>query len=158
MSYSSQWHLSIILLVFGRIYWSSQEVSFGYFNPQEYGLHTVSYFNKINISAQDVIGYLNPTSRRFIPHPIFAKGKKSTFFIKALEKQHRRSNLIKGAIAAPFLVIILFALSNGSSAPAPNTYTLQMQPEGECWMALYMFAIWQWSGGYLRSRFERLNN
>ncbi len=108
MSYSSEWYLTIIMLVFGRIYWRSQQLAFGYFKPKEYGKHAMIYFKERNLSAEDIIGYLNPTSRHFIPHIPFIRGKNSTEFIKILEKQHKKSNLIKGAIAAPFVIFILY--------------------------------------------------
>lgn len=114
MSYSSQWYLTIIMAVFGRIYWRSQQLAFGYFKPKEYGRHAMTYFDERNLSAQDIIGYLNPTSRHFIPHAPFLKGKNTTEYIKLLDKEHKKSNLKKGAIAAPFVAVAIYFGITGS--------------------------------------------
>jgi len=107
MSYSSAWWLTIIMAVFGWFYWSSEELAFGYFKPGEYGRHAVSYFNDKRIQVEDIIGYLTPASRHFVPHRPSVKGRASTPFIQLLEKRHRRSNVIKGGIAAAVLIPVL---------------------------------------------------
>ncbi|MDD5152944.1 MAG: hypothetical protein PHS95_03060 [Candidatus Pacebacteria bacterium] len=109
MSYSSKWYLTIILLIFGVFYRSSQELAFGYFKPKEYGQHAMAYLNDRHILAQDVVGYLNPTSRSFIQQASYTKGKNSTEFIKILEKKHLKSNIIKWAIVTPFIIFILYS-------------------------------------------------
>jgi hypothetical protein len=114
MTYSSQWYLTIIMAFFGRIYWRSQQLAFGYFKPKEYGYHAMAYFNEHNLSAQHIIGYLNPTSRHFIPHAPFLKGKNTTEYIKLLDKEHKKSNLKKWAIVAPFVIIIGYFWISGS--------------------------------------------
>ncbi len=107
MSYSSAWWLTIIMAVFGWVYISSEELAFGYFKPGEYGSHAVSYLNEKHIKVEDIIGYLTPSSRHFVPHRPSIKGRASTSIIQLLEKRHRRSNIIKGAIVAAVLVPVL---------------------------------------------------
>lgn len=126
MHYSSKWWLTIILIFVGIRYWSSQQLSFGYFKPKEYGKHSLSYFKEHNLYLGDIIGYINPTSRHFVANIIlrlFTKQKKeSTEFIKILEKQHLKSNIIKGIIPAS---IIAFYLITGLSDN--NQQNLQSQ-------------------------------
>lgn len=124
MSYSSQWYLTIIFLALGRLYWRSQQLAFGYFKPKEYGNHAMIYFKEHDLSATDIIGYLNPTSRHFISHTPLLKGKNTTDYIKLLDKQHKKSNLIKGVIAAPFAVFILYAWLSGDSGTSTSQSNL----------------------------------
>jgi hypothetical protein len=115
MSYSSDMWLTIIMAVVGRVYWREQEVSFGYYRPDEYGRHSLSYFSDRSIPVNDFIGYLSPTSRRFVPHGpfvfvphgAFVKGRPSTAFIQVLERKQRKSIVINGGIAAAVLVPLL---------------------------------------------------
>ncbi|MHB8655620.1 MAG: hypothetical protein ACYDA9_17270 [Terriglobia bacterium] len=113
MSYSSEWWLTIIMAVFGRVYWRSQELAFGYFKPREYGDYAKFYFKERRIPVQDVIGYLNPSSRHFICdlpdtlRALFGKARTSNEFIKLLEKKYRKANIIKGGIAAAIVIPIL---------------------------------------------------
>ena len=71
MSYSNNMWLTIIMAVFGTIYWREEVQAFGYFKPAEYGRHALSYFHERSIPVNDFIGYLRPTSRRFVPHGPF---------------------------------------------------------------------------------------
>lgn len=120
MTYSSQWYVTIIMLAFGRIYWQSEQQAFGYFQPKEYGEHAMRYFYEHNLSAKDIIGYINPTSRHFIHSSFLLRSKGSTDFIKGLEKRHIRLNILKTMVALPFLALIIYGVSNnppGSSTP-----------------------------------------
>ncbi|MGA2631865.1 MAG: hypothetical protein ABSG54_16840 [Terriglobia bacterium] len=125
MSYSSDWWLTIIMTVFGRIYWRSEELAFGYFKPAEYGDHSLGYFKERNIAVDDIIGYVNPTSRHFIHcHPSL-KSRASTQYMKILERQNRRSNIIKGAIAG----IIVLPLMIWGIVSEQNKQNLKRQME-----------------------------
>lgn len=106
MSYSSDWWLTIIMAAFGRIYWREQKLAFGYFKPDEYARHSVSYFNDRSIPVQNFIGYLSPASRHFVPHRSI-KRRASTEFIRLLEKRHMKANAIKGGVAAVVVLPLL---------------------------------------------------
>ena len=107
MSYSSFWWLSVILIFFGIRYWHSEQLSFGYFKPKEYGKHAVSYFTERNISIRDVVGYINPTSRRFVSYVPFLISKQPTAFIKALEKEHIKTVLAQWFAIGVFITVLL---------------------------------------------------
>lgn len=124
MSYSSFWWLTIILVFFGIRYWHSEQLSFGYFKPKEYGEHALSYFKERNLLVRDVIGYINPTSRRFISHIPFLTSRQSTEFIKALEKKHIKTTLAQGAVTA--IVVTLIIVSGGSDN---SSYKQELQSQ-----------------------------
>lgn len=107
MSYSSDWWITIIVAAFGGIYWRSQELAFGYFKPHEYGQYASAYFAERGIPSRDFIGRLRPASRRFVPHPLSLRLVGSTALIRQLEKRRRRSNAIKGSIAASAVAALL---------------------------------------------------
>jgi len=108
MTYSSQWWVTIIVLALGRIYWSSEQLSFGYFKPKEYGKHALSYFNERGLSTGEVFSYMQPESRHFLSSSIIKKSNNPNELIKILEKKYLKSNLIKGSVAIVAVFIIFF--------------------------------------------------
>jgi hypothetical protein len=130
MSYSSQWWLTIILLALGRIYWSSQQLAFGYFKPHQYGRNTARYLREGGIKIEEVLGYLNPSSRGFMPHNRFSRVKPQTEFIRLLQKQHLKSNLIKGSVAAVVVVgLISWSVISGNKKDNLNIQISSCQSE-----------------------------
>ena len=125
MSYSSQWLLTVLLIFFGRIYWRSKELAFGYFKPKEYAEHAISYFKEKGLGVEDFIGYVAPMSRHFIPHDLFSRGKNSTLYIKALEKQYIKANFAKGVVAA--VIIGGFLIWGQVSTSKQNNLESQIQ-------------------------------
>jgi len=126
MSYSSEWFSSIIALMFGFIYWRSQQLAFGYFNPKQYGKHAADYFKENNVMLENVFGFMNPSSRYFIPHTLI-KSKNPTPLIKFLEKRRLKGNLTKIGILVIVITGLMFYNNydnrNNSSRGSQSTLT-----------------------------------
>jgi hypothetical protein len=111
MSYSNNWWLSIILIFVGIRYWHSEQLAFGYFEPKEYGRYALNYFHGMNLSTSDLFNYLNPSSRHFVPHSLFTRSNSPIPYIKKLESQNFKANLLKiGAVS----IVLYIVLANGS--------------------------------------------
>ena len=93
MSYSSEWYLTIIMIAFGRLYWSSQQLAFGYFKPRLYGKKVRAYLRENGLSVADILGYLAPKSIGFLGHFMLAKPKSTNSFIASLVKRDRIATL-----------------------------------------------------------------
>ncbi len=124
MSYSSQWWLTIIMLLLGRLYWRSEQLAFGYFKPRQYGRHALEYFKENNLKLGDIFSHMKPSSRFFVPHFLIARSDNPTPLIKSLEKQHRKSNFIKGGVViAVIAVIMYFGNQNNNSETSQTNLT-----------------------------------
>ncbi|HPO05669.1 MAG TPA: hypothetical protein PLQ36_01020 [Candidatus Gracilibacteria bacterium] len=67
MSYSNNWFLTALFFLFGRIYWSSQALSFGYFNPYQYGkLVKENIIQARKLSFKEFSGFVYHKSRVFL--------------------------------------------------------------------------------------------
>lgn len=104
MHYENQWYMTIIAALFGRLYWSSSKKGFGYFNPGQYGKIAREDWGKRGIKIKDIIGFIGPTSRHFISLIPFFRTKPTTY-IRFLEKQELKKNLILGGIVTVILGI-----------------------------------------------------
>lgn len=120
MSYSNQWWLTVIVLMLGRLYWKSEQLAFGYFKPKQYGKHALEYFKEKNIKLENIFGYMNPSSRYFVPHS-FTRSKNPTAFIKILEKKRLKNNLFKGIAVAAAAIFFFYINSSGNNSGSSQT-------------------------------------
>ncbi len=86
MSYKNSWFTSILLLFVGFMYWSSEKLSFGYFNPKQYGKLVKKELKQKQITIQEYGGYIQPYARTFLGLKFwnFYGEKKSSKFIRSL--------------------------------------------------------------------------
>lgn len=105
MSYKNSWILSILLIFVGMMYWSSKKLSFGYFDPKQYGKLVKAELDKKYISIKGIGGYIQPYSRTFLPFHFwnYFKAEKASRFINAVINKKRRWLAIK-------LIILMFVV------------------------------------------------
>ena len=113
MYYQSYWWLTIILLLVRIYYRRTDQSSFGYFQPKEYGRHVRTYLRERGLGATDVIGYLNPSSRRFLPHNPLLRGKATTEYIRQLNRKYWFVTSLKYVPAAIIAAFIIIAVVQG---------------------------------------------
>lgn len=63
----SGWHETIIALSFGMIRTHEEQISFGYFKPQDYARHLDQYLKKTDLNLGKIYRYVLPHARYFIP-------------------------------------------------------------------------------------------
>lgn len=109
MSYSNSWFLSILLIFVGILHWRSEKLSFGYFNPNQYGELCYVNLQEKKLAIEDVGGYIRPSSRTFLSQGIglFWRNKNGSLFISRLTKRKKQLLAIKVILLA--IAIALFA-------------------------------------------------
>ena len=108
MYYQSYRWLTIILLLVRIYYRRTEQKSFGYFQPKAYGAHVRTYLRAKGLGPTDVIGHVNPSSRRFLPHYPLLRGKATTEYIQQLNRRYWCFTTLKyipAAIIAGFVII-----------------------------------------------------
>jgi hypothetical protein len=100
MSYSNSWFSSILLLFVGVLRWSSQKLSFGYFNPHQYGNLVSEDLEERKLAIKNVGGYIQPNSRTFLSRGIgmLWRVKKGSKLVKTLVKKQRTGFVAKIAV------------------------------------------------------------
>jgi hypothetical protein len=131
-SFSDSYYLTIIIFIItvGRfIYYKKQELSFGYFKPYEFGKEVAQSLKEKFIPTEQVLGYISPQARKYLPHKRFFWTKSSTDYIKILDRKHLLSSVFK--VLVPILLIggIVYFVAQydtGSSSTNDDTSTVQM--------------------------------
>lgn len=87
-----------------------EQTSFGYFKPKDY----CQYFNKyLQINGCDIIGYILPQSRYFLPKKLKkSKAQKKLKIILKEEKIWKRNKYIHTIVYILFLILIIYVLYN----------------------------------------------
>lgn len=107
MSYSNSWFSSVLLLFVGVLRWSSQTLSFGYYNPHQYGnVVNDTYLKAKGLQISDFGGYIKPSARGFLPYSFqdYWKLKNKSNLTRHLEKHRFKGNIIK-------IVVVIILIS-----------------------------------------------
>lgn len=103
--------LTLIMSMFGFIYWGSEKHGFGYFKPQEYGRHFQDHLNEINLAKQEVGGYINPMSRRIVGLSPFKKYVNSSEYVEFLRKDYIKITIRKICAVVIVLSVVVYFTS-----------------------------------------------
>lgn len=110
--------LSIVLAVFGFIYWSSGDKGYGYFVPKQYVKHLQEYLKNNNVQISDIAGLINPSSRPLVTLSPYARYKNTTQYISQLEKEYIKTVVARGILVAIVLGIVLYSAIFAKPAPS----------------------------------------
>jgi type II secretory pathway pseudopilin PulG len=119
--YSNSAYLTLILLCFGVFHWRETQIAFGYFKPYEYGREVNMYLNDQHLTSKDIMGYMSPNARRYIPHKRFDSVKSKTDYIRNLNKKSIRSQVIQGIILLAVIAFVIYSNINSSNNPSSTT-------------------------------------
>lgn len=107
MSYESNWYITAIALLAGFFFTAQEKKWFGYFPPKEYCKHFLSYLKSKNLTESDVMGFIHPKSKHFLPIDIqYKKAKKKSDYVSILESQHSQHLTIQIVVVA--FIALLF--------------------------------------------------
>ncbi len=119
-SFSDSYYLTIIIFIItvGRfIYYKKQELSFGYFKPYEFGKEVAYYLKEKFIRTEQVLGYISPQARKYLPHKRFIWTKSATDYIKILDRKHLISNVFKIIVPCVLIGFLFYIALEYDSSP-----------------------------------------
>lgn len=109
MFYKNYWHRTVLGMMIGMIYAKKYERLVGYLLPRDYCIIFTEYLKMRNFSGKDIIGYINPYARYYLPKP-FSKEKaiKKLFIISEQERTKTRSFIREVLL---IISIVIFGIS-----------------------------------------------
>lgn len=108
MYYKNYWHRTLLYMMVGMFYIKKEERAVGYLLPKDYCTVLVEYLRTKNVFGKDVMGYINPYARIYLPKA-FSKetASKKIAIIVSLEKNKMRNSVRK------ILLIVSIVLFGG---------------------------------------------
>ena len=139
MSHSSEWLVTLLMLAFGRLYWRSKSLTFGYFNGRQYSSFLKQHLKDRGRDAKQALSYVVPAARHFVGgNPFAASSPDPT--IAHMRKRKAIMNVVASIIAVP-IVLFIFAVysqsganqsdSSGSTTTADQTTINNLQSQAQ---------------------------